>query len=236
MHLFFDFDGTLADSSPGIYASFQLACQRLNLSPPAFDVFRDAIGPPVQQLVTRFFPDLTANKISEFRLLFRADYDNSSFRRCDWYEGLKPTLTYLSTLPYTRLSIVTNKPTRPTLDLLKSGGLLGFFDLVVGVDYQVYQGTGSVFDSKADAIRLATTRLANEAVPAFYIGDTPSDRDASQACGLDFIAAMYGFHRWQPSEVTALPTILAIIDLIPLLNKLTGVSAEPLWSSASHPT
>jgi phosphoglycolate phosphatase len=228
MQLFFDFDGTLADSSPGIYASFEFACTRLNLEPPAFKTFRETIGPPVQRLAQRFFPDLSESDLEAFRLFFRGDYDHNRFRQCDWYTRAKPTISALAALPGANLAIVTNKPTDPTLELLKTGDLLGCFQLVVGIDYQICQGSGSAFANKADAIRFAKAHLEPEASAAVYIGDTPSDRDASYACGLQFIAATYGFHRWQQSELCAIMSISAISDLIPLLQDATGGNAKLL--------
>lgn len=222
MHLLFDFDGTLADCSPGIYASFQLACTSLNLETPAFHIFRHAIGPPVQKLAQGFFPDLSTSGLKAFRQIFREDYDQHRFRQCDWYEDVKSTIPFLAGSVGTTLSIVTNKPTNPTLELVKAAGLLRCFQLVVGIDYQITQGSGPVFASKADAIRLAQSHLASESSSAVYIGDTPSDRDASHACGLPFIAATYGFHRWLNSELLNTTSITAISELVPLLEQSTS--------------
>lgn len=217
MHLYFDFDGTLADSSPGIYASFQLACNSLGLPAPAYEEFRDSIGPPVQLLARRFFPELTEQQADAFRQTFRHDYDNLRFRQCQWYDGVKPTIQTLAETTHTRLAIITNKPTRPTQELLKAGGLSNFFELVVGIDYQVTQGAGPVFASKSEAIQFAQAELAGSKTDAIYIGDTPADRQASQACGLDFVAATYGFYRWSETELRATTSIPRISDLIPLL-------------------
>jgi phosphoglycolate phosphatase len=217
MLLFFDFDGTLADSSPGIYASFELACSSLNLTAPLFHEFCEAIGPPVQRIAHRFFPDLTDSEIEEFRQTFRDDYDNERFRLFNWYEGVKPTIQALAALPGCRLTIVTNKPTNPTLELHRMGGLSTFFDLVVGIDYLLHHGTGSAFRTMAEAIKLAHAHLGKGDAPAIYIGDTPLDRDASQACGLEFMAATYAFHRWHDSELSPSFSISTLADLIPLL-------------------
>lgn len=222
MHLFFDFDGTLADSSPGIYASFRLACQAHNLHEPPYETFCDSIGPPVQVLARRFFPDLSQHQAETFRQLFRQDYDNLRFRQCQWYEGVKPTLQALKRMHGARLAIITNKPTQPTLELLCAGGLSDTFELVIGIDFPVFQGTGPVFTKKSEAIELALSRFARCDTAAIYIGDTPADRQASQSCGLEFIAATYGFHRWQQSELCAIPSIERISDLLPLLQSRWG--------------
>ena len=121
MQLFFDFDGTLADSSPGIYGSFQVACARSGLKAPAYEVFCDSIGPPVQRLARQFFPELKEAQLEIFRQAFRDDYDNHRFRQCEWYDGVEPTLQTLAHQQNIRMAIITNKPTRPTLELLKTG-------------------------------------------------------------------------------------------------------------------
>jgi phosphoglycolate phosphatase len=225
MQLFFDFDGTLVDSAPGIYASFQSTCTRLNLQAPPFDIFRNSIGPPVQLLARRFFPDLKEPELEEFRLSFRNDYDNNRFRQCSWYDGAKSTIETLAAAPKARLSIVTNKPTHPTLELLTSCGLLGCFELVIGIDYQLWNGSGPAFTSKTEALNLAYSHMEPKSSPSFYIGDTPSDREASQACGLRFVAATYGFHRWNHRELSTTSYISAITELIPLLRNATGSGA-----------
>jgi phosphoglycolate phosphatase len=217
MQLFFDFDGTLADSSPGIYASFQLACNSLDLLPPAYNVFRDAIGPPVQLLARQFFPELKEQEVDVFRQTFRHDYDSGRFRQCHWYKGVMFTIRALAESGENRLAVITNKPTGPTLELLREGGLSDFFELVVGIDYQVIHGTGPVFSCKADAIKLAHYQLPQSNLGGIYIGDTPSDRMASLACGFKFIAATYGFHRWLDGELGASDRISNPSDLILLL-------------------
>lgn len=217
MQLYFDFDGTLADSSPGIYASFQLACDSLGLQAPAYEEFRDSIGPPVQILARRFFPELTEQQAEAFRQTFRHDYDTFRFRQCRWYEGVKPTIQTLAETQRARLAIITNKPTEPTRALLNAGGLSDFFELVVGIDYPVIQGTGPVFTSKSEAIKFVQAELHGSKTTTVYVGDTPADRQASQACGLDFVAATYGFHHWSETELRATNSIPRISDLIPLL-------------------
>lgn len=223
MQLYFDFDGTLADSSPGIYTSFQFACDKLNLQAPPFQAFKNSIGPPVQLLAQRFFPNLSELDLEAFRQIFRDDYDQHHFRYCEWYEGTKRTINLLAVLPGLTLAIVTNKPTHPTIELLKIAGLHDCFQLVVGIDYRIFVGARHVFATKAEAIRLARSLLnqGDESV-AFYIGDTPSDREASDECGLHFIAATYGYHHWQDSELSTIKSIDKIDDLLSLFHNAYG--------------
>jgi len=229
MQLFFDFDGTLADSSPGIYASFEFACKCQGLNAPAYAVFCSAIGPPVQVLARHFFPQLSATELETFRQTFRQDYDQDRFRFCHWYDGVEPTLLALSQIPSARLAIITNKPTIPTVELLKVAGLLHYFEIVVGLDFPVIQESGPIFTQKSEAIHLAKRCLPSDTPIGFYIGDTPSDQRASVDCGLEFIAATYGFHCWQDVELNGICHLASINDLVPCIQAAVWrQQADPL--------
>ena len=79
-NLFFDFDGTLADSSEGIYESFKNSCFELNLEPISIFEFKKFIGPPISKILNKIYPKLSSKKIFEFKSYFRSDYDNKNFR------------------------------------------------------------------------------------------------------------------------------------------------------------
>ena len=63
-HAFFDLDGTLIDSSPGITHSVQYALERSGITPPAAEELTCFIGPPLLDSFCRYFD-------SEKNFLFR---------------------------------------------------------------------------------------------------------------------------------------------------------------------
>ena len=199
-HLFLDFDGTLVDSSPGIYSSFQIACGELGLSCPPMSDFRSRIGPPVQELAKLFFPTLNKNELDQFRTTFRHEYDSKSFQLTNWYKDVIPTLHALSEADGVPLSIVTNKPTAPTLKLLTSAKVTGYFKCVIGIDFRKHQGQGAIYASKTDALSDALALTDCPASACLYVGDTPHDRDSASNCDIAFAAALYGFHSWTPEQ------------------------------------
>lgn len=188
----FDFDGTLADTSLGIYRAFQCACESVNLKPPTLEDFSSAIGPPVRQLFEKFFPDTSAQNSENLVRQFRIHYDTNFYRLCHWYKGV---IEYIPILAQetTGLGIVTNKPTSPTRLLLQETGLLNYFTLVTGIDVR---GPDKSFPDKAAALAWSLNQLRTDASLAIYCGDTPSDKDACTHLGLPFLAVGYGFHRW----------------------------------------
>ena len=100
INLLFDFDGTLFESSSGIYSSFQFTCSELNLIPPDFSEFVCTIGPPVGRIVDHFYP-LSLLSRSRFIDLFRAHYDSFGYKESNPYDGIIRVLILLISHPVT---------------------------------------------------------------------------------------------------------------------------------------
>lgn len=201
MHVFFDFDGTLVDSSEGIHIAFTLACEEVGIKAPLLSEFRACIGPPIQALARQLVPEIEAHRLEKLRLKFRTEYDHKHYARVQWHEGVIEGLLKLHAQEETRLSVVTNKPTQPTNALIANAGIADIFESIVGVDYRVPNGIGPVFSSKKEAITYALALTDCPSQQAVYVGDTPSDQRASQESDVAFIAATYGFHLWLPQEL-----------------------------------
>jgi len=196
MYLLLDLDGTLIDSSPGIFHSFSLACYSLGLKTPAYASFSKLIGPPVQHIARSLYPELDIAALECFRKIFRDDYDHHSYRNANWYPGVIDTLNLLSSDPGLHMIIVTNKPTRPSEELIKSAGIHSCFVDIFGVDYRLVHATGSIFASKSEALSYVLSSTPIHASQSLYLGDTPSDQEACSRSQVPFVAALYGFHKW----------------------------------------
>ena len=217
MNIFLDFDGTLADSSEGIYIAFAKACEHVGINAPPLIEFRSHIGPPVQILAQQLFPKIEADRLEALRLKFRTEYDRKYYKRVQWYEGVIEGLQKLHTQETMRLSVVTNKPTSPTQKLVANAGLSDLFEWIVGVDYRVAHRNGPVFRSKHDSICHALSLTECPAKRSIYVGDTLSDQRACQESGVAFIAATYGFHSWQPQELEGTTSACSFREVANLL-------------------
>ena len=76
----FDLDGTLIDSSEGLYESFKMACQEIKIATPSKDNFFSRIGPPIGDIFDIMFPNSQHHK-EKFVSAFRHDYDNFSCKK-----------------------------------------------------------------------------------------------------------------------------------------------------------
>ena len=198
-YLLFDFDGTLADSSKGIYFSFAKACKEINFECPSFDDFRKQIGPPIQVISKNMFPNIKSEELVVLKKKFREDYDKKSYKIITWYSDVEKSLIELNKKNY-NFSLVSNKPTFLCETLLENQSLKKYFDLIIGIDYCERFGKSS-FQDKSYAIKYALKILNINPSQAIYIGDTLSDMKNANSLGMRFIAARYGFFSWSDKNL-----------------------------------
>ena len=171
------------------------------MPPPSYASFCSLIGPSIQHIAKQLYPDLGAETVEGFRRVFRIDYDNLTYKLAEWYPGVRDCIKELSAMPHMSISIVTNKPTKPAVALIKSAGLFSCFAQIVGIDYLSVCLSGREFKSKTEALYYVLNSKSSELHHSVYVGDTPSDLEACECCSLQFIASLYGFHRWHPQEM-----------------------------------
>lgn len=212
-----DLDGTLVDSSDGIYSSFCHAISSFGFALPRKDEFKNMIGPPVATIVDRLYPGLSSECIDSIVSSFRSHYDSEGFLDFCIYEGVRETLQRMSRIVDKQLAVVTNKPSSPAFRILEAAGLDTCFSIVVGIDYKELAKTGHKFSSKCDAIRFTVDLMGWDISESMYIGDTTIDKQECLAASIPFVAATYGFGKWEEDE---LRTCLEISSFAYILDHL----------------
>lgn len=183
----FDLDGTLVDSLPGIEKSLRLAVERVIPGLVAPDL-RPFVGPPLPRMIANIWPQLDDDQIDSISAEFRKHYFDSGCYECNLYPEAAETLSTLSH-GQVELFILTNKPQKPTKNILCHFGLLGMFRDVVSPD-----SMQPPFASKTDAARwLARSHGFVESSRVTLLGDGEDDKAAAQACGFRFVAVGYGY-------------------------------------------
>jgi phosphoglycolate phosphatase len=200
-HVIFDLDGTLFNSAEGIFQSFEAAAQSIDLHPPNKSMVVSAIGPPIHNLASLIYPNLSIEQLSAMCAAFRRHYDTVGYLRSSLYDGIVELLQLLAADDkVAKMSIVTNKPTLPSLKLLIQNRLHKYFDEIIGIDYPSFLNQGPNYCSKAQALNeLLNSLIESDSLP-IYIGDTASDLDAALSAGCNFVAVNYGFYTWQDNH------------------------------------
>lgn len=186
MHIIFDLDGTLADTHPGIADAFRAAVCDIMPNTPA-PTFMHHIGPPVREVFRKalsYADDITLDLLNA---AFRHHYDGGCWKNSQPYSGIPELLHYLQ-LQAIPCSILTNKPSLPTSQILDHFNLRRHFDKVISPD-----SASPPFRVKSEAAAYLAELLNLNPSDTWLIGDSEDDAAAAAACGFRFAAAAYGY-------------------------------------------
>lgn len=221
----FDLDGTLVDSLPDLAIALNKLLAEKGRRPLAADEVRVMVGDGAVRLVERAFaatgpavdacgPDLTRR--------FLTLYEGNAADNTRPFPGVRAALDQLVSDGW-RLAICTNKPHRPTVEILAALGLAPLFETVLGGD--------SVPFRKPDPRHLAATLEAMAARPeqAVFVGDSPNDLDAARGLGVPVALVTFGYSRIPVTELGADTLVASFHDLPQALRRL---AAQPSGEGA----
>ena len=182
----FDFDGTLVDSSKGIYESLIYALKCGGTDEPDGETLRKFIGPPIYDSFKNLF-GFEDGKIEFMIKKYREHYSGGGLYELDIYEGI-PEL--LRTLHENGIKIATasSKPKVFIEKILEKTGLGEYID---------YAG-GTLFDEKgATKTKILLNAMDNlgcaDKNRVIMVGDRKYDIDGAKGAGIKTIAVLYGF-------------------------------------------
>ena len=171
--ILFDLDGTLVDSSQGIFRSFRYAFERQGLPSKSDDELKECVGPPLLDSFLRFHGgDL--KKAEEGVKAYRERYAVLGYGECSLYAGCKEGLSALKAAGKT-LALATSKPLVFAEKILKDKGIYDLFSVVVGSKLD------NSFDKKADIIAEAMRRLHAKKEFCTMVGDRRQDGEGARA-------------------------------------------------------
>lgn len=189
--IFFDLDGTLADSLPGLRASITEALASCGRTLPDCDL-RPFIGPGIRVILRNIDDRLLNSAISDAELdamekVFRASYDTSGVLNTQLFPEVTPTLRALKDSGR-ELFVVTNKPKLATGVLLQRYDLTGLFTEIVSRNSRE-----PAYGSKAEMLADTVQRHTADPSRSLMVGDTAEDMHAAHAVGMPFVHAAYGY-------------------------------------------
>ena len=179
-----DLDGTLIDSAPGILAGIRLAFEAVDVVPPADDLMRAWIGPPVRETLVRELGARGDAVVARATTPFRESFDSLGVHESDIFPGIREALAEVAASG-SRMRLVTHKP----LSLAELA--VGQHDLGTFIDGIHAPPSPLVTVPKAqlfgDAMAAAAPRTA------ISVGDRGSDIRAAAAHGIAGIGVTWGY-------------------------------------------
>lgn len=182
--LLFDLDGTIIDSSRGIYASLNYAIKEMNRSPLPQKTLKTFIGPPLMEsfLNIGMSEDEAKEAIDHYRTL----YKEKGMYQVTPYQGIEKVLTQLA--EKYELFIATSKPEFFAVKIMNHLDYMKFFNGIYGADLKGVRSDkkGVIHDAlKAEKIGDLSTVV--------MIGDRAHDITGAKENGIDSIGVLYGF-------------------------------------------
>jgi N-acetyl-D-muramate 6-phosphate phosphatase len=210
--VFFDLDGTLADTARDLSEPINAMRRERGLDPLPLEVLRPFASAGARGLIGRGLGvDQSAPEFAALRDEFLARYESAICVHTQLFEGIGALLETLEShrCPW---GVVSNKVERYVRPILARLGLESRSVVTVGGDT-----TGHAKPHPAPLLH-AARKTGVEPKTCLYIGDDLRDIQAGQAAGMKTVAAAYGFcgeaqpaHTWgadalveHPQEIAAL--------------------------------
>ena len=181
-YIIFDFDGTINNTSPGIYSTFTKVLAHFGVDAGTVDLSRH-IGPPLSDSYTHLVGTEHCDEAIELHKKVFAD-DNAA-ENSFLYDGIVDVLDKLHKSGKYTLAIASSKYEPHAITSLKYHKLEGYFDCVYG------QTEARGF--KAEVLRQLIDDNGWSRCDCLMIGDTLHDVEGAKTNGIDVVAVTYGF-------------------------------------------
>lgn len=192
-HLFFDLDGTLTDSMPGIVHAVQYALRHFGIEPPADEALRCFVGPPMRESFMEFY-GMSVAEAERAVAVSREYFIPKGMFENELYEGIAELLAATGAAGYTHI-IATSKPQPFAERIIAHFGLTDRFRLICG---SLLDGSRT---TKSQVIGHALRTLGITPDAAIMIGDRRYDIEGAAEFGMESIAAGWGYAA--PGELEA---------------------------------
>lgn len=181
----FDFDGTLVDSSEGIFKSLIYAFEADGKPAPDPATLRKFIGPPIYDSFKTLF-GYTDDKIDFMIEKYRERYRTVGWHEARVYAGIPELLRALHENGI-KMATASSKPTPFIRQIVEEQGLLSYFDYLGGTKFD------NISSNKTEILENAMRELGVSPEETVMVGDRLFDIRGAQGAGIPCIAVLYGF-------------------------------------------
>lgn len=181
-HIIFDFDGTVNDTSEGIYATFTEVLRQFGIDASGVDL-SEHIGPPLKYSYTKLVGADNCDKAIELHAQAFAKLNAVAMSKP--YDGAIELLQKVANCGKYTLSVASCKYEPHLIASLKMFKIDKYFDYV-------YAQTATR-QFKADVLNALITENGFNRTECLMIGDTLNDIDGAVSNGIDVVAVTYGF-------------------------------------------
>lgn len=203
--VFFDFDGTLMDTSKGIYGSGLKAMEALNIPIPENAPMRKFIGPPLAECFRITFGVTDVQTLDQLVDKYRYYYHLTGMYESEFYPYIPEVLATLRKRGY-KTGIASMKRDYVIKGMCDVFKLNDSFDAFGGM-------INDEEDTKAEILLREAKKLGLNPSECVLVGDTEIDCKGAQDAHMDFIKVGWGFG-YLPTDDGVINDARMILDLV----------------------
>jgi len=182
---FFDLDGTLCDSRPGLDTCFRAAFAAIGTPAAPGDSLERFFGPPLPAVLREMRPSIDAEGIAHGMQAFRQTFETTGIHQTPLYDGVVALLRAIRAGGH-GLWLVTSKPQKYADIIVRNLGISPYFHGAVGA---------SLAETDTKTTLVATALLRSGAAPdeGLMVGDRCYDVTGAIDNGVTPVGALWGY-------------------------------------------
>ncbi len=186
-YIFFDLDGTLTDSQPGIYESLRVMLNHFGIEKTDEDL-KPFLGPALWDSLPKYC-GFNHEQCVEAVEVFRKHYFSTGIFNNSVYDGIPELLESLKAAGKT-LVLATGKPVEQAEIVINHFGLGKYFDFIGGSTLDKSRSKkGQVIAYAMEQMKLTESDRGS----IIMVGDRDNDIDGAHENGLEVVAVLYGY-------------------------------------------
>lgn len=184
--IFFDFDGTLANTADGIAATCAETLRRMNCPVPQEEEVRKLIGLPLKETLQQL-GGLDGQAAEEATLLYKDLFPQFEALLVTIFPHVDRTLAQLRQRGI-RLAVCTSRDLHSLRLIMDKNGLTQHFDILATADDNLNPKPAP------DMVEHLLEKMQLDAKDVWVVGDTTFDIDMGNGAGCHTVAVAYGNH------------------------------------------
>lgn len=184
-NILFDFDGTLVNSSEGIFKSLNFAFESYGYGTKSEEFLQKFIGPPLHYSFTEFC-GFTPEHAVEMTEKYRERYKTIGYLENYVYDGIPELLCELKSGGY-KIGTASSKPLKFVKDICEQRGIAQYIDFLGGTQFD------DIKESKTKVILNAMNALGATTEDTLMVGDRLFDINGAHEAGIPCCAVLFGF-------------------------------------------
>lgn len=208
-NLFFDFDGTIANTQEGIVNALEYMAKELNMKNLGVETYQKFIGPAITESIQKYYPDFPQARYPEAIKSYQSFYNTKGVYQLKLYDNMEETLAKLQSAGY-KLYVSSVKPESLVKILVPHLGLDKYFSGIYGAsDNETTRNT------KKAILRYGMDDAGVSATESVMIGDRMTDMEGGVQNDVHTLGVAYGFGDYEELANSGAEHIVEHVSDIP---------------------